>query len=131
MKKVLFVALSFLLFAAPSFAEYTNYTVLNSTPGTVDLVLEGPFCEQHFLGEIQPSELRQDNVTRGICMLARIDGAIHMDNGVVVPLKYRSAGTTYGQFIVVAKQEDGKWNGKIMPFDDLDGFPDPRSNLNN
>ena len=126
MKKHLFVVLSFLLFSAPSFAAYTNYTVLNSIPGTVDLVLEWPFCEQHFLGEIQPSELRQDNVTRGVCMLARIDGAIHMDDGVVVPLKYRSPGTTYGQFIVVAKQEEGKWSGKIMPFDDLDGFPAPK-----
>ncbi|EAR55102.1 hypothetical protein SKA34_06964 [Photobacterium sp. SKA34] len=45
MKKLLFTVLSFLLFSAPSFAAYTNYTVLNSALGTVDLVLEKPFCE--------------------------------------------------------------------------------------
>ncbi|EAR55103.1 hypothetical protein SKA34_06969 [Photobacterium sp. SKA34] len=59
-------------------------------------------------------------------MLARINGAIHMDDSVVAHLKYRSPGTTYGQFIVITKQEDGKWSGKIMPFDDFDRFPDPK-----
>ena len=121
MKKLLLAVLPLLLFSMPSFA-YTKYAVLNSTTGTIDSLTfreESSFCHPHHLTHIGPWSLKIDLSRRGVCLVDKISGTLRMDDGTTIPLSYKSVGTSYGQYIIIAKRANNKWYAKITPADVL------------
>ncbi len=119
MKKLLLAIFPFLLFSTPSFA-YTKYAVLNSTPGTIQSLTfreDSPFCHPHHIIHIGPWSSGIDPSRRGVCLVDKITGTLRMDDGTTIPLSYKSVGTSYAQYIIIATRVNNKWFAKITPGD--------------
>lgn len=109
------------VFSASASASYTQYTVLNSTSGHIDLTFHQIACSEHYIKNIGAFELKADKEKRGICLLYQITGTLNID-GYKIPLKYTSSGTSYGQFVIMAKKTESSWSAKIASAPVMDGY---------